>query len=152
MRDISYKSVGVTYDRLRGKITFDLMECPRIPGPAPVHGTSHPLTNVRPVSSPLNKAAFLCSATLLIEEISFYFIYGHNVQGGFLLPAPPILLLAPSNLDHIFHLGHASFLPPSTPVRFDSHQTFSIACCFISRWLIDADLRANSLISQRMDY
>lgn len=54
------------------------------------------------VCSPLNKTAFLRSATLLIEEISFYFIYGHNVRGGFLPSLPLRHFYWPSRISIIY--------------------------------------------------
>lgn len=61
---------------------------------------------------------------LLIEEISFYFIYGHNVRGGFLLSAsfPSILLLAFSNLDHIFQPAFEPRFARSSIPTFDREE------------------------------
>lgn len=60
------------------------------------------LTTVRRACSPPNKAAFFSPCTLLIEEISFYFIYGLDVKGGFRLRPTSIFLFQISDLNHIF--------------------------------------------------
>lgn len=89
-RDIRYKKKrsgegGLTYDRLRAKITFDLMECSKIPHLLDVHHGTDPVPAAdqtvfaRPWIKRLSSSS---RPPLLIEEISFYFIYGHNVRRG----------------------------------------------------------------------
>lgn len=63
------------------------------------------------VCSPLNKTAFLRSATLLIEEISFYFIYGHNVRGGFLPSLPLRHFYWPSRISIIYFKPRFARIP-----------------------------------------
>lgn len=155
MRDISYKSEGVTYERLWAKITSDLMECWKIPPgfqircrPRHVRVPTtrpdrRPTSDVRRVCSSLNKSGFPLHGHALIQEISFYFIYGHNVQRGFLLARYLLHFYWPLRISIIYFssTSHASFhVPRSTYlliVRFDSLGKLSIARSL--RWRLQSN-------------
>lgn len=106
----------MTYDRAYSNITLNLMEYLGIRLGSTFQNPSKRLTIVRRACSPLNKAAFFSPCAFLIEKISFYFIYGLDVKGGFLRRLTSIFLWGFQDLNHIylvlicpFELSHTYF-------------------------------------------
>lgn len=160
MRDISYKSEGVTYERLWAKITSDLMECWKIPPGFQIRSrprhvrvpTTRPdQTDVRRPTSdvfvrPWIKAAFLCTATLLSRKYHFISFMAITSKGDsslldtshtFIGPfeSRSYISARPVTLRSTFHVRPTYLLSDSTAsANFRSRDRFVGACNQTPRW------------------
>lgn len=107
------------------------MECSKIPHLLDVHHGTDPVPAAdqtvfaRPWIKRLSSSS---RPPLLIEEISFYFIYGHNVRGGFLLAAGFCTFIGPSESRSYILAQPATLRSTFDPIRIDNPKKLSIIC------------------------